>query len=136
MTTPIPTEIKFRKESRCLDVTFSDEFQCSLPWEYLRVFSPSAEVRGHSPSQAVLQLDKQDVKIVRIEPVGQYALKLEFDDGHNSGLFSWSYLYDLGRQQAKNWANYLAKLEQAGHTYAASSTQSSRPSSASSKCET
>ena len=114
---PVPTEIKFRKESRCLDVTFSDDYQCSLSWEYLRVFSPSAEVRGHSPSQAVLQLDKQDAKIVRIEPVGQYALKLMFEDGHDSGLYSWTYLYELGKNKEKNWAEYLHKLEAAGHAY-------------------
>lgn len=111
MSSPTPTEIKFRKASHRLDLTFSDGFECSLPWEYLRVFSPSAEVRGHSPSQAVLQLDKEEVKIVRIEPVGQYALKLFFDDGHDSGLFSWSYLYELGQKQEMNWAAYQAKVK-------------------------
>lgn len=117
MTKFIPTEIKLRKESRCLDITFSDNYISSLPWEYLRIFSPSAEVRGHNPAQAILQLDKQDIKMVRIMPVGQYALRLEFDDGHNTGLYSWDYLYELGKNQVENWQNYLKKLAAAGHTY-------------------
>ena len=99
----IPTEIKLRQESHLLDVSFADGSTFSLTWEYLRVFSPSAEVRGHSPTQAVLQLDKQDARIVRIEPVGQYALRLEFDDGHNTGLYSWSYLHELGVKYQENW---------------------------------
>ena len=111
----VPSEIKLRQESRLLDVTFSDGNTFSLSWEYLRVFSPSAEVRGHSPTQAVLQLDKQDIRIVRIEPVGQYALRLEFDDGHNTGLYSWSYLHELGVKYTENWQDYLAKLQAAGH---------------------
>ena len=113
----IPTEIKLRQDSRLLDVSFADGNTYSLSWEYLRVFSPSAEVRGHSPTQAVLQLDKQDIRIVRIEPVGQYALRLEFDDGHNTGLYSWSYLYELGVKYTANWNNYLAKLKAAGHLH-------------------
>ncbi len=118
MTSPqVPTEIKMRQESRLLDVTFADGNTFSLSWEYLRVFSPSAEVRGHSPTQAILQLDKQDIRIVRIEPVGQYALRLEFDDGHNTGLYSWSYLHELGVKYAENWQDHLAKLQAAGHTY-------------------
>ncbi len=120
MTQLIPTEIKMRQQSRLLDVTFQDGTTFSLTWEYLRVFSPSAEVRGHSPTQAVLQLDKQDIRIVRIEPVGQYALRLEFDDGHNTGLYSWSYLHELGVKYAENWQDYLAKLQAAGHNYSES----------------
>lgn len=119
MTQPdIPTEIKLRQESHLLDVSFADGKTYSLSWEYLRVFSPSAEVRGHSPTQAVLQVDKQDARIVRIEPVGQYALRLEFEDGHNTGLYSWSYLKELGEQHETNWRDYLAKLKEAGYTHA------------------
>ena len=113
----IPTEIKLRQESHLLDVCFADGNTFSLSWEYFRVFSPSAEVRGHSPTQAVLQLDKQDTRIVRIEPVGQYALRPEFDDGHNTGLYSWSYLYELGVKYQENWQDYLAKLKAAGHSH-------------------
>ena len=113
----IPTEIKLRQESHLLDVSFADGNTFSLTWEYLRVFSPSAEVRGHSPTQAVLQLDKQDARIVRIEPVGQYALRLEFDDGHNTGLYSWSYLHELGVKYQENWQDYLTKLQAAGHSH-------------------
>ena len=123
MTQPaIPTEIKLRQESHLLDVSFADGNTFSLTWEYLRVFSPSAEVRGHSPTQAVLQLDKQDARIVRIEPVGQYALRLEFEDGHNTGLYSWSYLYELGVKYSENWQGYLSKLKAAGHTHPDMST--------------
>ncbi|MBT8143043.1 MAG: DUF971 domain-containing protein [Gammaproteobacteria bacterium] len=117
MTQPIPTEIKMRQESRLLEVRFDDGQTFSLSWEYLRVFSPSAEVRGHSPTQAVLQVDKGDIRIVRIEPVGQYALRLEFDDGHNTGLYSWSYLYELGVKYPQNWQEYLDKLKAAGHSH-------------------
>jgi len=112
-----PIEIKLRQESRLLEVGFADGQVFSLPWEYLRVFSPSAEVRGHSPSQAVLQLEKHAVRIVRIEPVGQYALRLEFDDGHNTGLYSWSYLHELGVKYNENWQGYLDKLQANGHSH-------------------
>jgi DUF971 family protein len=115
--TQVPIEIKLRQESRLLDVSFDDGNTYSLSWEYLRVFSPSAEVRGHSPSQAVLQTDKHDTRIVRIEPVGQYALRLEFDDGHNTGLYSWTYLKELGENFESNWREYLLRLKEAGYTH-------------------
>ena len=111
---PQPVEINLHQVSRVLDVTFDDGKQFSLPCEYLRVFSPSAEVRGHGPGQEVLQVGKRDVNIDAIEPVGVYAVKLTFNDGHDTGLYSWDYLYELGTKQASNWKSYLARLEQAG----------------------
>jgi DUF971 family protein len=111
---PQPTEINLHQVSRVLDVTFDDGKQFSLPCEYLRVFSPSAEVRGHGPGQEVLQVGKRDVNIDAIDPVGVYAVKLTFSDGHDTGLYSWEYLYELGTKQATNWKSYLARLEQAG----------------------
>jgi DUF971 family protein len=111
---PVPTEINLHQVSRVLDVTFDDGKRFSLPCEYLRVFSPSAEVRGHGPGQEVLQVGKRDVNIRDIEPVGVYAVKLTFDDGHDTGLYSWDYLYELGVKQASNWKSYVARLEQAG----------------------
>lgn len=109
-----PTELKLRKSARILAVTFSDGKVFELPLEYLRVFSPSAEVRGHGPGQEVLQVGKKHVTVTRIEPVGSYAIRLVFDDGHNSGLYSWDVLYDLGSNQEANWASYLQRLEDAG----------------------
>jgi DUF971 family protein len=111
---PRPTEIKLHQKSRLLEVAFDDGKRFSLPCEYLRVFSPSAEVRGHGPGQEVLQVGKRDVEIKDIEPVGAYAVKLVFSDGHDTGLYSWDYLYDLGETQASGWKSYLARLEQAG----------------------
>lgn len=113
-TTPIPTEIKLRKQSKLLEIAFDDGRRFSLPFEYLRVFSPSAEVRGHGPGQEVLQVGKKYVDITHIEPVGQYAVCLFFDDGHNSGIYSWDYFYDLGVNQERYWQAYLARLEAAG----------------------
>lgn len=110
-----PTEIHLRKRARILAVTFDDGSRFELPFEYLRVYSPSAEVKGHGPGQEVLQLDKEDVQILRVEPVGNYAVRLVFDDGHDSGLYSWTTLYALGRDRADNWQRYLQRLEQAGH---------------------
>ncbi|HET9580826.1 MAG TPA: DUF971 domain-containing protein [Usitatibacter sp.] len=112
--TPRPTEIHLHQQSRMLDIAFDDGRQFSLPCEYLRVFSPSAEVRGHGPGQEVLQAGKRDVNIDAIEPVGMYAVKLAFNDGHDTGIYSWDYLYDLGLKQDANWKSYLARLEQAG----------------------
>ncbi len=109
-----PTELKLRKSARTLTVTFADGASFELPLEYLRVFSPSAEVRGHGPGQEVLQVGKKHVTVSRIEPVGAYAIRLVFDDGHNSGLFSWDVLYDLGQNHAANWASYLKRLSDAG----------------------
>lgn len=112
--TPQPTEINLHQVSRVLDVTFDDGRSFSLPVEYLRVFSPSAEVRGHGPGQEVLQVGKRDVNIKTIEPVGVYAVKFAFSDGHDTGIYSWDYLYDLGSKQDSNWKSYLARLQQAG----------------------
>jgi DUF971 family protein len=104
------TELKLRTQSRVLDVTFADGARFELPFEYLRTHSPSAEVKGHGPGQEVLVLGKQNVGIRAIDPVGQYAVKLVFDDGHDSGLFSWRYLRELGEKRAENWAKYLARV--------------------------
>lgn len=114
-TTPRPTDIRLHQASRRLDITFDDGAQFSLPCEFLRVFSPSAEVRGHGPGQEVLQTGKEDVNIIGIEPVGQYAIKLVFSDGHDTGLYSWDYLYQIGRQQQQLWQDYLQRLAAAGH---------------------
>ncbi len=111
---PIPTEIKLHKASKKLEIAFSDGARFELPFEYLRVYSPSAEVRGHGPGQEVLQVGKQFVDIERIEPVGQYAVALEFSDKHNSGIYSWDYLYDLGANFASKWEDYLRRMAAAG----------------------
>jgi DUF971 family protein len=110
-----PTEIRMRRQSRRLDVTFANGASFSLPAEYLRVYSPSAEVRGHGPGSEVLQVGKEAVAITAVEPVGQYAIRLVFDDGHDTGLYSWDYLYELGEQQAERWRRYLERLAAAGH---------------------
>lgn len=110
-----PTEIKLHQKSRVLELTFDDGSQFKLPCEYLRVYSPSAEVRGHGPGQEVLQLGKEQVNITAIEPVGTYAVALHFDDGHNTGIYSWDYLYDLGANHEINWKRYLERLAAAGH---------------------
>jgi DUF971 family protein len=112
---PRPTDIKLHQKSKVLEISFEDGKTFSLPCEYLRVYSPSAEVRGHGPGQEVLQVGKEEVNITNIEPVGNYAVKLEFDDGHNTGLYSWDTLYQLGANQDALWQEYLAKLEKAGH---------------------
>jgi DUF971 family protein len=114
-TGPIPsplqaTEIRLRTRSRVLEVAFEDGARFQLPFEYLRVHSPSAEVKGHGPGQEVLVTGKQDVGVRAIEPVGQYAIKLVFDDGHDTGLYSWKYLRELGEKQAEYWAKYQARV--------------------------
>ncbi len=111
---PIPTDIRLHKKSRRLQIDFDDR-SFSLSCEYLRVFSPSAEVRGHGPGQGVLQHGKETVNINMIEPVGNYAVKLHFDDGHDTGIYSWAYLYELGIREKANWNTYLAALQEAGH---------------------
>lgn len=113
-STPLPTEIKLHQKSRMLELTFSDGKHFELPCEYLRVYSPSAEVRGHGPGQEVLQVGKKNVEITDIQPVGSYAVQLVFSDGHDSGLYSWDYLYDLGVNQEALWQNYLSRLQEAG----------------------
>jgi len=110
-----PTDITLHQKSRLLEVAFEDGSRFRLPCEYLRVYSPSAEVRGHAPGQGTLPLGKEKVGIVAIEPVGHYAVRLRFDDGHDTGLYSWDWLYHLGREQERLWKEYLLKLERAGH---------------------
>jgi len=109
-----PTDITLRTRSRILSVRFEDGAAFDLPFEYLRVFSPSAEVQGHGPGEGQLVTGKQAVTITRIEPVGNYALRLHFDDGHNTGLYSWQVLHELGRHQESNWQSYLERCAQAG----------------------
>ena len=106
---PQPLEIKLRRAARLLEVTYEDGSRFGLPFEYLRVHSPSAEVKGHGPGQETLVLGKEAVGIRAIEPVGQYAVKLVFDDGHDTGLYTWKYLYELGRDREAKWAHYLAR---------------------------
>jgi len=120
-STARPTEIKLHQKSRVLEISFDDGNTYKLPCEYLRVYSPSAEVRGHGPGQEVLQVGKEAVNITQIEPVGTYAVALHFDDGHNSGIYSWEYLHDLGVNQDANWKRYLDRLEAAGHKRKAAS---------------
>jgi DUF971 family protein len=107
---PTPIEIKLRRQSRLLQVSFDDGMRYELPYEFLRVHSPSAEVKGHGPGQETLVTGKQDVGLRAIEPVGQYAVRLVFDDGHDSGLYSWKYLYELGRDRDALWRRYLDRL--------------------------
>lgn len=114
--TPIPTEIKLHRKSRLLEVTFSDGSHFELPFEFLRVYSPSAEVRGHGPGQETLQQGKRDIDILSLEPVGNYAVKPGFSDGHDSGLYSWDYLHMLGCEHDRLWNDYLARLEHEGGT--------------------
>lgn len=109
-----PVDMSLHKVSRRFEVTFDNGAQYAFTFEFLRVFSPSAEVQGHTPDQAKLQVGKRDVQIVQVEPVGQYALRFVFDDGHDSGLYSWEYLRDLGDNQDDLWAGYLSQLEALG----------------------
>jgi DUF971 family protein len=111
------TAIRMRRQSRLLEVSFDDGACHELPFEYLRVYSPSAEVRGHGPGQETLQLGKHEVDLRRIEAVGNYAVKLVFDDGHDTGLYTWGYLYELGVTRAARWQQYLERLQQLGIPY-------------------
>ena len=111
---PVATEVKVRTEDQQLDVQFEDGSVFSYSFEYLRVYSPSAEVRGHSPDDAILQVGKRNVSVKKVVPVGHYALQIEFDDGHSTGIYSWEWLYDLGLHRDTLWAEYLTKLEQSG----------------------
>ncbi len=115
MSEPRPTEINLHQKSRVLEIAFDDGSRFRLPCEYLRVYSPSAEVRGHGPGEEVLQVGKENVNIQQIEPVGSYAVALHFDDGHNTGIYSWDTLYKLGAHQDELWQDYLARLAKAGH---------------------
>jgi len=112
---PTPTEFNLHRSSRVLEISFDDGKHFTMPVEFLRVYSPSAEVQGHGPGQRVLQVGKEEVNIDRIEPVGNYAVCLFFDDEHNTGIYSWEYLYKLGENQTELWQTYLDELEKAGH---------------------
>lgn len=114
MAIPNPTEIKLHQASHKLEIAFSDGARFELPFEFLRVYSPSAEVRGHGPGEEVLQVGKRDVLINNVEPVGLYALNFQFSDGHDSGIYSWEYLYQLGQNYEALWAEYLRRMEEAG----------------------
>lgn len=110
-----PIEVTLHRKQRLLDLAFDDGVKFSLPCEYLRVYSPSAEVQGHHNVGAVLQLDKEQVNITELQQIGHYAVKIFFDDKHKSGLFTWNYLYDLGQNYEVRWQDYLNRLEQVGH---------------------
>ncbi|HEX7889001.1 MAG TPA: DUF971 domain-containing protein [Ramlibacter sp.] len=112
--TPLPEAITLHGQSRVLEVGFADGSLFRIPFELMRVFSPSAEVQGHGPGQEVLQTGKREVDVVSLEPVGNYAVKPTFSDGHDSGIFSWDYLYFLGTQQAQLWEDYQRRLQEAG----------------------
>lgn len=109
------TELKLKTKSRLLIVEFEDGSRFELPYEYLRVHSPSAEVKGHGPGQEVLQTGKEEVHIDQVEPIGHYAVRLIFDDGHDTGLYTWDYLYELGRDYDTKWRAYLDRLQAAGY---------------------
>ena len=110
-----PTEIRLQKKSRQIVIAFDDGNRFELSFEFLRVNSPSAEVKGHGPGQEVLQTGKEHVQVTAIEPVGHYAVRLVFDDGHDTGLFTWKYLYDLGAERDSKWQAYLDRLKAAGY---------------------
>ena len=111
---PQPTEIRLHQASRILEIGYADGKAFRLPCEFLRVYSPSAEVRGHGPGQEVLQVGKKDVAITKVEPVGNYAVQLTFSDGHDTGIYSWDLLYDYGTHQDEMWRHYLERMENAG----------------------
>lgn len=113
---PQPTEIKLHRQSHVLELSFDDGARFTFPCEFLRVYSPSAEVRGHGPGQEILLVDKETVNVKNIESIGNYAIKLHFDDGHNTGLYSWEYLYKLGQEQTQLWQKYLDRLRQVGYS--------------------
>ncbi|HEX6528722.1 MAG TPA: DUF971 domain-containing protein [Burkholderiales bacterium] len=116
MTERVPTGITLHQKSRVLEIAFADGRAFRLPYEFLRVYSPSAEVRGHGPGQEVLQVGKRAVEIRALEPVGSYAVQPQFSDGHGTGIYSWEYLYELGENQEDLWKQYLEKLSAAGAT--------------------
>lgn len=117
---PHPLEIKVHQVSKALEIAFDDGTRFRLPFEYLRVFSPSAEVRGHGPGQEILQIGKKNVGVAKLEPVGNYAVQLYFSDGHNTGIYSWDYLHELGVKQNESWQAYLNRLQLAGASREAS----------------
>lgn len=111
---PVPTEIKLHQGSRAMELTFADGTSFRLPYEFLRVYSPSAEVRGHGPGQETLQTGKREVTIVDVEAVGHYAIRPKFSDGHDTGIYSWNYLYELGRDHEALWRRYVERLAAEG----------------------
>jgi len=117
---PLPTEITLHQATRALEISFADGKNFRLPCEFLRIYSPSAEVRGHGPGQEVLQVGKKDVTIAAIEPVGQYAIQLRFSDGHDTGIYSWDLLYGYGMEQEQMWQQYLQRLKEANASREAS----------------
>jgi DUF971 family protein len=121
--TPAPREIKLHQKSRLLEISFADGKTFRLPCEFLRVYSPSAEVRGHGPGQEVLQTGKKDVEITKLEPVGRYAVQPTFSDGHSTGIYSWDLLYAYGENQDEMWREYLQRLEAAGASREAGSSK-------------
>lgn len=132
--TPIPTEIKLHQKSHLMEIVFSDGATFQLPYELLRVFSPSAEVRGHGPGQEVLQTGKRRVAILNVEPVGNYAIKPVFSDGHDSGIYSWDLLYELGADQENVWKQYLTRLAARGLDRDADMIKSAKPAAAAHAC--
>ena len=120
--TVAPLDIRLRKRSRVVEITFADGARYALDFEYLRTQSPSAEVQGHGLGQDVLQIAKENVGVTAIEPVGRYAVKIVFDDGHDSGLYTWAYLRQLGQEYAARWARYLTRLEGIGYIRRPSAT--------------
>lgn len=112
--TPTPRALTVHSQSRVLEVSFSDGAEFRLPFELMRIYSPSAEVQGHGPGQEVLQTGKRDVELKGLEPVGNYAVQPTFSDGHDTGIYSWDYLYFLGAQQEQLWADYERRLKEAG----------------------
>jgi len=113
-STPLPTSITVHQQSRVLEIGFSDGREFRIPFELMRVYSPSAEVQGHGPGQEVLQTGKREVGLTALEPIGNYAVQPTFSDGHDTGIFSWDYLYDLGARQDELWRQYEARLRAAG----------------------
>ena len=112
---PKPAELSLHQKSRILEISYSNGERFELSYEFLRVLSPSAEVQGHGPGQGVLQMGKEDVMITHIEPVGSYAIQPSFDDGHDTGIYSWETLYDMGKNKERYWQDYLQQLAVAGH---------------------
>lgn len=112
--TPVPTEIRLHQKSRLMEISFANGMRFSLPYEFLRVYSPSAEVRGHGAGQEVLQTGKKNIEILDIQAVGSYAIQPRFSDGHDTGIYSWDYLYELGISHDKRWKEYLGRLATAG----------------------
>jgi len=125
----VPTEIKLHQKSRQMEISFNDGQHFELSYEFLRVYSPSAEVRGHGPGQEVLQTGKMNVDITALEPVGSYAVQPCFSDGHDSGIYSWDYLYEIGRDRDRLWLQYLQRMEAAGASREAGASPAAAPKS-------